>query len=68
MIPRRKRLTTDGHRLPGVELRLDDDGEILSRGPDCCIGYTDAALTASAFDATLVPDRRHRGARLPTAT
>jgi acyl-CoA synthetase (AMP-forming)/AMP-acid ligase II len=25
-------------------------GEILSRGPDCCIGYTDAALTAYAFD------------------
>ncbi len=49
--PEEKRLTTDGHRLPGVELRLDDDGEIVSRGPDCCIGYTDAALTASAFDA-----------------
>ena len=25
-------------------------GEILSRGPDCCIGYTEPALTASAFD------------------
>jgi len=49
--PEVKRLTTDGHRLPGVELRLDEDGEIVSRGPDCCIGYTDAALTATAFDA-----------------
>jgi acyl-CoA synthetase len=49
--PEDKRLTTDGHRLPGVELRLDDDGEIVSRGPDLCIGYTDAALTATAFDA-----------------
>jgi acyl-CoA synthetase len=49
--PEVKRLTTDGHRLPGVELRLDDDGEIVSRGPDLCIGYTDAALTATAFDA-----------------
>ena len=23
----------------------------MSRGPDCCLGYTDPALTASAFDA-----------------
>jgi len=49
--PEAKRHRTDGHTLPGVELRLDEDGEILSRGPDCCLGYTDAALTASAFDA-----------------
>ena len=49
--PEEKRLTTDGHPLPGVELRLDDDGEISSRGPDCCLGYTDATLTAAAFDA-----------------
>ncbi|MFN2536797.1 MAG: AMP-binding protein, partial [Mycobacteriales bacterium] len=48
--PEVKRLTTDGHALPGVELRLDEDGQILSRGPDCCIGYTDPALTAAAFD------------------
>jgi acyl-CoA synthetase len=46
-----KRLTTDGRVLPGVELRLDEDGEILSRGPDCFVGYTDPALTAKAFDA-----------------
>jgi len=45
-----KRLTTDGRALPGVELRLEDDGEIISRGPDCCLGYTDPELTASAFD------------------
>lgn len=45
-----KRQTTDGHTLPGVEIRLTDEGEIISRGPDCCIGYTDAALTESAFD------------------
>ena len=48
--PEEKRLTTDGHLLPGVELRLDEDGEIVSRGPDCCVGYTDATLTATAFD------------------
>jgi acyl-CoA synthetase (AMP-forming)/AMP-acid ligase II len=25
-------------------------GEIVSRGPDCCAGYTDPELTAAAFD------------------
>ncbi|RSN66791.1 AMP-binding protein [Actinomadura sp. WAC 06369] len=49
--PRDKRLHTDGKALPGVELRLSDDGEILSRGPDLCLGYTDEALTERAFDA-----------------
>ena len=49
-----------GAALPGVELRLVDEdgadvpagtpGEILSRGPDLCLGYTDPALTAAAFD------------------
>jgi acyl-CoA synthetase (AMP-forming)/AMP-acid ligase II len=34
-----------------VELQLTDDGEILSRGPDCFLGYTDAELTARVFDA-----------------
>ena len=49
--PERKRQTTDGRPLPGVELELSEEGEILSRGPDCCIGYTDPELTARAFDA-----------------
>ena len=48
--PEVKRLSTDGRALPGVELRLDADGEILSRGPDCFVGYTDPRLTAGAFD------------------
>jgi acyl-CoA synthetase len=48
--PEHKRLTTDGHALPGVEIRLDDTGEIISRGPDCCVGYTDPELTARVFD------------------
>ncbi|MEU1511459.1 AMP-binding protein [Streptomyces sp. NPDC005811] len=48
--PAEKRLHTDGLPLPGVEVRLDDDGEILTRGPDLCLGYTDPALTAAAFD------------------
>jgi acyl-CoA synthetase (AMP-forming)/AMP-acid ligase II len=58
--PEDKRLYTDGHAAAGVEMRLVDPdgnavpagepGEILSRGPDCCVGYTDPALTAAAFD------------------
>jgi len=58
--PVEKRTRTDGHLLPGVELRLVDDdgkevpvgspGEIVSRGPDCFMGYTDPALTAQCFD------------------
>jgi acyl-CoA synthetase (AMP-forming)/AMP-acid ligase II len=55
-----KRHRTDGRALTGVELRLVDDdgndadvgvaGEIWSRGPDLCVGYTDERLTADAFD------------------
>src|SRR5215467_23589 len=48
--PESKRLFTDGNACPGVEIRLADDGEIFSRGPDLCLGYTDPALTARAFD------------------
>jgi acyl-CoA synthetase (AMP-forming)/AMP-acid ligase II len=58
--PADRRHGTDGRALPGVELRLVDadgaevpagtPGEILSRGPDLCLGYTDPALTAAAFD------------------
>ncbi|MES5817661.1 AMP-binding protein [Streptomyces sp. RG80] len=48
--PESKRLFTDGDALPGVEIRLAEDGEILSRGPDLCLGYTDPALTERAFD------------------
>jgi acyl-CoA synthetase (AMP-forming)/AMP-acid ligase II len=58
--PPDRRHGTDGRALGGVELRLVDEdgadvpvgtpGEILSRGPDLCLGYTDPALTAAAFD------------------
>jgi acyl-CoA synthetase len=48
--PKSKRLYTDGNPLTGVEIRLTDEGEILSRGPDLCLGYTDDALTAQSFD------------------
>ncbi|MGQ4330751.1 AMP-binding enzyme, partial [Streptomyces hayashii] len=49
--PAARRLHTDGLPLPGVEVRLAEDGEILTRGPDLCLGYTDPELTAAAFDA-----------------
>lgn len=48
--PESKRLYTDGNPRPGVELRLGPDGEIFSRGPDLCLGYTDDSLTAKCFD------------------
>jgi acyl-CoA synthetase (AMP-forming)/AMP-acid ligase II len=57
--PWEQRSGTDGRALPGVEMRLVDDegrdvplgeaGEIWSRGPDCCFGYTDPAVTAASF-------------------
>jgi acyl-CoA synthetase len=48
--PLGKRLSTDGTVMPGVEIRLAEDGEILSRGPDLCLGYVDDDLTARVFD------------------
>jgi acyl-CoA synthetase len=48
--PEVKRLHTDGTLCPGVEIRLAEDGEILSRGPDLCLGYTEDALTERVFD------------------
>ncbi|WP_207843762.1 AMP-binding protein [Williamsia soli] len=48
--PEDKRLYTDGKPRLGVEIRLGEDGEIFSRGPDLCIGYTDDSLTGNAFD------------------
>jgi acyl-CoA synthetase (AMP-forming)/AMP-acid ligase II len=41
---------TDGKPVAGCELRVVD-GEIRVRGPMLCLGYTDPALTAAAFDA-----------------
>ena len=31
-------------------MRLDDIGQIITRGPELFLGYTDAALTAQVFD------------------
>jgi acyl-CoA synthetase (AMP-forming)/AMP-acid ligase II len=49
--PPDKRLNTDGEPRLGVEIRLGRDGEIFSRGPDLCLGYTSQSLTEEAFDA-----------------
>jgi acyl-CoA synthetase (AMP-forming)/AMP-acid ligase II len=58
--PLSKRVGTDGRPLPGnsvklvdpdgVEVSPGDPGEILSRGPELFLGYTDPALTSKAFD------------------
>jgi acyl-CoA synthetase len=48
---REARILTDGHPLEGVELRLDAEGRISTRGPDLFLGYTDAQLTDEVFDA-----------------
>jgi non-ribosomal peptide synthetase component E (peptide arylation enzyme) len=37
----------DGNDVPAGQA-----GEILSRGPDCFVGYTDPALTTDAFDGS----------------
>ena len=42
---------TVGKPVPGVSVRVAADGELLLKGPQCFLGYVDAALDAAAFDA-----------------
>jgi acyl-CoA synthetase (AMP-forming)/AMP-acid ligase II len=58
--PLEKRLSSNGRPLPGNDIKLVDPegrevatgepGEILSRGPECFLGYTDETLTARVFE------------------
>jgi acyl-CoA synthetase len=60
-MPFAQRAGTDGRVQPGSEVRIVDElerelpcgaeGEILTRGPELFIGYTDASLNAAAFTA-----------------
>ncbi|GEM30986.1 fatty-acid--CoA ligase [Nocardia neocaledoniensis NBRC 108232] len=50
--PHSNRLGTVGIAMPGNEIRLADDGELLIRGPVCFSGYRGAPeLTGDALDA-----------------
>ena len=57
-LPEDFRFGSIGRPLPGIELKLDDDGEILVRGPNVFSGYykdddaTKAAFTADGFFRT----------------
>jgi long-chain acyl-CoA synthetase len=49
--PDRNRLGTVGEAIPGVEIRLGEDGEVLARGPNVFAGYwEDPEATAAAID------------------
>ncbi|MCC7384624.1 MAG: AMP-binding protein [Deltaproteobacteria bacterium] len=46
------KLNTAGRALPGVQVRIAEDGEILVKGPNVFLGYLfDAAATADTVDA-----------------
>jgi cyclohexanecarboxylate-CoA ligase len=44
-------IITDGRTIGEVEVHVDDNGELLARGPEVCVGYLGAEQTAEAFTA-----------------
>ncbi len=47
----RSRLGSVGEPLPGVEVRIAEDGEVLARGPNIMLGYwNNSQATAEAID------------------
>jgi long-chain acyl-CoA synthetase len=50
--PSHNRVGTVGEAIPGVDVRIADDGEILARGPNRFLGYwQNPAATAASIDA-----------------
>ncbi|MGH2418054.1 MAG: 1-acyl-sn-glycerol-3-phosphate acyltransferase, partial [Candidatus Limnocylindria bacterium] len=50
--PERNRVGTVGEAIPGVEVRVAADGEVITRGPNRFAGYwQDPEATAAAIDA-----------------
>ncbi len=44
-------IITDGRTIGGVEIRIDENGELLARGAEVCVGYLEPRQTAEAFTA-----------------